>query len=469
MTQNKLTITPTSIDGLLVVNLPLHGDKRGWFKEHWQREKMVHLGLPDFAPVQQNISFNSALGTTRGIHAEPWDKYVSVANGSAFGAWVDLREGPGFGRKFTIELTPERAVFVPRGVANSFQTLEPNTAYMYLVNDHWSPQAQYTFVNLADPELDIAWPIPLSQATVSEKDMEHPYLADVSPVRSKETVVIGAGGQLGRALRDVLSLESARFVDRPDIDLSSTQSIEGYDWDNVDVIINAAAYTAVDQAETPEGRRTAWQVNATALGTLAKIANKHRATLVTVSTDYVFDGTVSNHTEQEEFTPQSVYGQTKAAGEIASRGTPQHYIVRTSWVVGEGNNFVRTMAKLAHNGVNPKVVDDQFGRLTFASELARGIKHLLDTNAPFGTYNLSGSGEITSWFTIATEVFKLLDHDPNRVTPVPSKEYELEQTSLGKTLAPRPMHSAFDLSKIEATGFQAEDHLLTLKKYLLGE
>ena len=128
-----LQVTETPIPGLVVVDLPVHGDARGWFKENWQREKMTGLGLPDFGPVQNNISFNDAVGTTRGIHAEPWDKWVSVATGRIFGAWVDLREGPTFGAVYTTELDPSKGIFVPRGVGNSYQTLEPDTAYTYLV------------------------------------------------------------------------------------------------------------------------------------------------------------------------------------------------------------------------------------------------------------------------------------------------------------------------------------------------
>ena len=118
----NLAVTETPIPGLVVFDLPVHGDARGWFKENWQREKMTALGLPDFGPVQNNISFNDAVGTTRGIHAEPWDKWVSVATGRIFGAWVDLREGPTFGAVYTTELDPSKAIFVPRGVGNSYQT-----------------------------------------------------------------------------------------------------------------------------------------------------------------------------------------------------------------------------------------------------------------------------------------------------------------------------------------------------------
>lgn len=181
--ESPLALHTTPIEGLLRLDIPVHGDNRGWFKENWQREKMIALGLPDLGPVQNNISFNKSRGTTRGIHAEPWDKFISVATGSVFGAWVDLREGPAFGTVFTTIITPSVAMYVPRGVGNAFQTLEDSTAYTYLVNEHWSPEAEYTFLNLADETVSISWPVPLSEAELSSKDIEHPRLADVVPIR----------------------------------------------------------------------------------------------------------------------------------------------------------------------------------------------------------------------------------------------------------------------------------------------
>lgn len=175
----QLAVHETRIPGLLRLDLPVHGDNRGWFKENWQREKMTALGLPDFGPVQNNISFNKEAGVTRGIHAEPWDKYISIGNGKVFAALVDLRPGDSFGVVETVELTPDTAIFVPKGVGNSFQTLEPDTVYTYLVNAHWSPDATYTFVNLADEELNIQWPIALDQVELSEKDKNHPRLSEL--------------------------------------------------------------------------------------------------------------------------------------------------------------------------------------------------------------------------------------------------------------------------------------------------
>jgi dTDP-4-dehydrorhamnose 3,5-epimerase len=368
----RLEGAETAIPGLLVFELPVHGDARGWFKENWQREKMVALGLPDFAPVQNNISFNDAVGTTRGIHAEPWDKWVSVATGRIFGAWVDLREGPSFGEVFTIELDPSRAVFVPRGVGNAYQTLEPDTAYTYLVNDHWSPDTSYTFLNLADEASAIAWPIALESAEISEKDHAHPRLADVVPVAPRRMLVLGAGGQLGRALRAEFADDPhVEFAERAELDLSSPDLAAARRWRDYGVVVNAGAYTAVDLAETEDGRRDAWAANVTGVAALARIAIENGLTLVHVSSDYVFDGAADRpYREDDPLCPLGVYGQTKAAADAIVSTVPRHLIVRTSWVIGEGRNFVRTMASLAERGIDPDVVDDQVGRLTFTDELA---------------------------------------------------------------------------------------------------
>ena len=170
------------IEGLHVIDLEIRHGVGGWEKESYHAEKLYQLGLPKMDAVQHNLSFNSEIGVTRGLHAEPWEKFVSLAAGRILGAWVDLRAGPGFGRVMTLELTPAKAVFIPRGVANGYQTLENDVLYSYLVNAHWSPSSQYTCVNLFDPSLAIPWPVPMGEAIVSEKDARMPMLRDIKPL-----------------------------------------------------------------------------------------------------------------------------------------------------------------------------------------------------------------------------------------------------------------------------------------------
>ncbi len=456
-----MEVEPTAIPGLLVLRTPVHADARGWFKESWQRAKMVEAGLPDFGPVQANVSYNDRRGATRGIHAEPWDKLVSVAAGRVFAAWVDLREGDSFGTTHHLELDPSLAVFVPRGVGNSYQTLEDATAYSYLVNRHWRPGTAYLALSLADPTAAIPWPVPLSEAAISEKDRANPVLSDVRAMPARRTLIVGASGQLARAL--AAAHPEAAVAGRAELDVTDPDAVAAWPWSDYGVVLNASAYTAVDQAETPRGRASAWALNATAVGHLAAAARDHGLTLVHFSTDYVFDGTREVHTEDEPLSPLGVYGQSKAAGELAAATTPRHYVLRTSWLIGDGANFVRTMTDLAGRGVAPSVVDDQFGRLTFTEELVRATRHLLDTGAPYGVYHVSNGGEPQSWHAIAQTVFTLAGSDPGAVAPVSTEAY-----AAGRALAPRPRHSVLSLAKLEATGFVPLDAVSSLTRYVRG-
>ncbi|MFQ6919824.1 MAG: dTDP-4-dehydrorhamnose 3,5-epimerase family protein [Collinsella sp.] len=339
--EKDLSVAETGIEGLKVVDLAVHGDSRGWFKENWQRAKMTALGIPDLRVVQNNISYNDSRGVTRGIHAEPWDKFISVARGSVFGAWVDLREGSEtFGKVFTCRLDPSRAIYVPRGVGNSFQALEDGTAYTYLVDAHWSLELKrtYTFVNLADPELNIQWPIPLDRATVSEADLNHPMLKDVVPMAPKRTLVTGCNGQLGRAVRALAEERGVAkdfdFCDIDTFDMSDPDAYTQYDWSLYGTVINCGAYTAVDRAETAEGRATAWKANATGPALLARTCSDHGITLVHVSSDRLRR-------------PAEVRGTSPSARCRLQTGPPAHRrkgprpTSSLSWVIGEGRNSSR--------------------------------------------------------------------------------------------------------------------------------
>ncbi|HXH77240.1 bifunctional dTDP-4-dehydrorhamnose 3,5-epimerase family protein/NAD(P)-dependent oxidoreductase [Nocardioides sp.] len=467
------SLETTLIPGLVVVRLDRRDDSRGFFKENWQRQKMVDIGLPDFGPVQNNVSFNSDRGVTRGIHTEPWDKFVSLATGRIFGAWVDMRQGETFGATFTLEMDTSVAVFVPRGVGNSYQVLEDATAYTYLVNQHWRPGIVYPALSLDDPTVAIDWPIPLSEAIISDKDQHNPTLDPTTAIAPKKALIVGALGQVGRALQadfpgsDLVDIVEGEGVTA--LDLTDEAAVAALPWHDYAVVLNAAAYTAVDVAETADGRRTSWAANATAPATLARMAREHGATLVHYSSEYVFDGTAEEHTEDEPLSPLGVYAQSKAAGDIAAGTAPRHYVVRTSWVIGEGKNFVRTMASLAANGVSPSVVSDQVGRLTFASELSRATKHLIDTGAPFGVYNVSNAGPVMSWAEIAREVFTRSGRSAADVSETTTAEYAAGVLDKGSPFAPRPLKSGMSMTKIRATGFEPEDALSALDRYLAAD
>lgn len=272
-------------------------------------------------------------------------------------------------------------------------------------------------------------------------------------------IIIGAKGQLGSALQ--AKYPNARAIDSGELDITNIDAVNNFDWSGISVILNAAAYTNVDEAETTKGRLAAWSVNAMGVGNLVQSARRNNLTLVHISTDYVFDGNKAPHSEDEDLCPLSVYGASKAAGDLLVGQIDTHYILRTSWVIGAGKNFVRTMLELGAKGINPTVVADQVGRLTFTSELVRAVDHLLTTNAPFGTYNITNSGPATSWAEITRSIFKEAGL-PNTVSNTTTAEYFAEKEGI----APRPLNSELDLTKLQATGFKSIDWEEGLKNYI---
>ena len=279
---------------------------------------------------------------------------------------------------------------------------------------------------------------------------------------SSKFFIVGANGQLGTALKK--KYPDAKWADISELDITNEASVNSFDWSGIEVILNAAAYTNVDGAETDEGRTIAWKVNATAVSSLCRIAEKNNMTIVHISSDYVFDGTKIPHIEDEAFSPLSVYGASKAAGDICILQTPRHYLLRTSWVIGEGKNFVRTMIDLAGRGINPSVVSDQIGRLTFTSTLVSAIDHLLTSKAEFGTYNVSNEGESTSWANITRKIYELAGLN-NSVTDVTTADYYKGK----ENIAPRPLQSTLSLERIKKVGFVPNDWVQDLETYIKKE
>ena len=275
-------------------------------------------------------------------------------------------------------------------------------------------------------------------------------------------LITGASGQLGRALQ--AQYPKAHATDAAELDITDWRAVAGFDWSNITTILNAAAYTNVDGAESPEGRIAAWRVNSQAVANLTRIARQKDLLIVHLSTDYVFDGNQKSHTEDEPLSPLGVYGASKAAGDVVISQADKYYLLRTSWVIGDGKNFVRTMLELGQKGIAPTVVADQIGRPTFTAELVRAISHLLQNNPEYGLYNVTNGGEPVSWAQLTREIFNEAGLS-NNVNDTTTDEYFKDKPHT----AVRPLNSLFDLSKIQAVGFTPTDWLNDLQEYIKKE
>lgn len=259
-------------------------------------------------------------------------------------------------------------------------------------------------------------------------------------------LVVGANGMLGTEVMSALVNRNVQGLDLPDIDITDPMSVQRA-LAGVDVVVNCAAYTAVDDAETNE--RIAFLVNAVGPANLARQCAERDAKLVQISTDYVFDGAAEQpYSEMVPPSPKSAYGRTKLAGEWAVRAELPHasYILRTAWLYGAaGPNFAATMARLEGERDTVSVVDDQFGQPTWARDLAQRIVEIVDVDAPAGTYHATNTGR-TSWFGFAQRVFELAGADPGRVQPTTTEAFPRP--------APRPANSVLNHDGWERAGLR---------------
>lgn len=284
------------------------------------------------------------------------------------------------------------------------------------------------------------------------------YLEETSPIAGKagnvflhessmKILVTGANGQLGRELQPMLEKDfpgMTLFTDVDDLDLTDAKAVEAFVLNNeISHIVNCAAYTAVDRAE--EEKMQCARINADAVKNLADAANLVGAKIIHTSTDYVFDGT--NHRpykESDKVNPISQYGTTKRKGETSLLALlPEAIIIRTAWLYSPyGNNFVKTMLRLAETHKEIKVVCDQIGTPTYARDLAAAIMKILHSHqwVP-GIYHFSDEGA-ASWYDFAKAIFRIAEKEV-KVTPIPTEDYP--------TLAKRPFYSILDKSRIKAT------------------
>lgn len=271
-------------------------------------------------------------------------------------------------------------------------------------------------------------------------------------------LLTGGNGQLGTELRHLLDKKGVEYVstDAKKMDITDAQATMDYITNlKPTVIYHCAAYTAVDKAED-EGKALDEKINVDGTRNVALAAKEVGATLVYISTDYVFDGKLKDgeYPVDAPINPLNEYGRTKALGEKAVQEImDDYYIIRTSWVFGKyGHNFVFTMQKLAETRDELTIVNDQFGRPTWTRTLAEFMYFVIDQKAPFGIYHLSNDNAC-SWYEFAKEILKDTDV---KVSPVTSEQFPQKAT--------RPQYSVMDLSKAKALGF----HIPTWQEALQG-
>lgn len=273
-------------------------------------------------------------------------------------------------------------------------------------------------------------------------------------------LITGAKGQLGLTLADVLSKHDLILTDREELDITSPSAVNKFVSEiKPNVIINAAAYTAVDQAETE--KEIAYKINVAGAKNLASMAKKIGAIIIHISTDFVFDGKRKTpYTENDQPKPLSVYGQTKYDGEKAVEEIGgKYYIFRTAWLYSPyGKNFVKTMIRLGQEKDELKVVADQIGCPTYSYDLAKAIKNIIERKPapPYGLYHFAGDGSC-SWFEFAKEIIEL-SGGKAKVFETTAEEYGLP--------AARPAYSVLNCSKIKSLGIKTIPWQESLKECL---
>jgi dTDP-4-dehydrorhamnose reductase len=274
-------------------------------------------------------------------------------------------------------------------------------------------------------------------------------------------LLTGGNGQLGTELRHLLDEQGLKYVstDSNDMDITDAEQTMKFITElKPEIIYHCAAYTAVDKAED-EGKELNEKINVDGTKNVALAAKAVDATLIYISTDYVFDGTKKDelYKVDDQTNAQNEYGRTKLLGEqVVQEILEKYYIIRTSWVFGQyGHNFVFTMQRLAQTHKQITVVDDQFGRPTWTRTLAEFMTFVVKEKAPFGVYHLSNENSC-SWYQFAKEILKDTDVE---VLPVDSSQYPQKAT--------RPKYSVMDLSKAEALGFTIPTWEQALEKLLV--
>lgn len=293
---------------------------------------------------------------------------------------------------------------------------------------------------------------------------------------NNEILVLG-NGQLGTKLMEIIP--EARNISLPDIDFLDYEGLRDIlsSQEGVKVLINAIAWVDADSAENRNNRNLVRLINQHAIACLVEVSREKNWILVHVSSDYIFDGTISNISEDDIPNPMGMYGRSKRLGDEIALIHDRSFVVRTSWVIGDSfpsdsyRNFAKTMVNLLINKEEISVVNDQHGRLTFTSTLAEAIIHLIKSDSEFGIYNVSNSGEVRTWYQIADMVRDIISRaNPElklaSIRRISSDEWRELQAMNDITIARRPENSDFNLNKIRSTGFNLHDYSYLLEGYV---
>lgn len=449
-----MNIIKTEIEDVLIIEPKVFGDHRGWFTETYSKTKFQERGInTEF--VQDNHSMSAQKGTLRGLHFQinpkSQAKLIRCTKGKILDVAVDLRRGSSTYRRWVaVELSESnnKQLMVPKGFAHGFLTLTDNVEVQYKADEYYAPEYDRS-IRFDDPEIGVEWEI--EDPILSEKDLKAPLLKDSDVDFCLKFMVSGINGQLGHDI--VMKLKSLDFdviaPGRDKFDLTDRNQVEEYIIkENPDVIIHCAAYTAVDKAE--DEKDLCYSVNVEGTRTVAEAAKKINAKVVYISTDYVFDGLGQvPHIEGKETNPVNYYGYTKEQGERVVRGLiDKHFIVRTSWVYGlNGNNFVKTMLKLAESRNEINVVSDQIGAPTYTKDLAEFLINLVQTNH-YGIYHGVNEG-YCSWYDFAKSIFLKSGIDMI-VNPISTENYP--------TRAKRPLNSRLSKENTSKAGIDRMPH-----------
>lgn len=444
-----MKITKTKFKGLLVIKTDVYGDHRGWFTESYTKKKFIENGI-DIDFIQDNQSYSTQKGTLRGIHFQTnpksQRKMISCTRGVIIDTVVDLRKGSDtYKQWFSIELSAEnkKQLLIPKGFGHAFLTITEGVEVQYKVDEYYSKENDRS-IRYDDPEIGVDWG--MKNPILSDKDLNAPLLKDSDVDFSIKVLVTGVKGQLGYDVikrLNQLGIENVG-VDIDDFDITNKRQTEEYIVNyRPDVVVHCAAYTAVDKAE--DDKEKCYMINVDGTRNIAEACKKIDAKMAYISTDYVFNGEGQEpHLEDKDTDPVNYYGYTKEQGEQKVRKLlDKHFIIRTSWVYGKnGNNFVKTMLKLAESRNEIDVVSDQVGAPTYTKDLAVLIADMIQTTE-YGTYHGVNEG-YCSWYEFAKVIFEKAGIDM-KVNSISSSEYP--------TKAKRPINSRLSKANLDRVGF----------------